>query len=147
MKFVIAKKDLVRMLKIVNHRDLASVAQRKKNQYLRIKAHNMEVELQANGVAMSAPAMITQKGVCFIRYRNLLEVVQSYKKKKIYMAVTPDGLEIEKLSTGSGIWYAIFDDPKVAPESMEDTEIRKAPEPSFISSTAIQDWREMYHRS
>jgi hypothetical protein len=145
MKFVIDKKYLVRMLKLVNHRDAASVAHRKKSQYLRIKAYNMAVELEANGLAISAPAMITEKGVCFIKYRGLLEVVQSYKK--IYMAVTPEGIQVETVSANDQLWYAIFDDPKVAPVSIEDVRKEKSPEPSFISPSAIQDWREMYRRS
>lgn len=147
MKFVVDKKQLVRILKIVNHRDMASVAHRKKNQYLRIKAHNMEVELQANGVAATIPAMIAEKGVCFIKYRGLLEVVQSFKKKKIYIAVTPEGVQIETLSGNDQIWYAIFDHPKAAPASMENIDKPNTPEPSFISNSAIQDWREMYLRS
>lgn len=144
MKFVVDKKQLVRILKIVNHRDVASVAHRKKNQYLRIKACNMEVELQANVVAASMPAMIAEKGVCFIKYRSLLEVVQSFKKKKIYIAVTPEGIQIETFSATDQMWYAIFDDPKAAPETVENVDI---PKPSFVSSTAVQDWREMYWRS
>ncbi|VGO22309.1 hypothetical protein [Pontiella sulfatireligans] len=147
MKFVIDKKHLVRMLKIVNHRDMASISHRKKNQYLRIKAYNMEVELEANGVAISTSAMITEKGVCFIRYRGLLELVQSYKKKKIYIVVTPDGLQIETYHASDELWYAIFDDPKMAPASIEEVQKDKTPEPSFVSSTAIQDWRDMYRQS
>lgn len=144
MKFVIEKKHLVRILKIVSHRDMASVAFRKKNQYLRIKAYNMEVEIAGNGVSIAAPAMITEKGVCFIKYRGLLEVVQSYQKKKIYMAVTPEGIQIETFTASDQLWYAIFDDPKTAPKTMEGVDRLKTPEPSFISSAAIQDWREMY---
>jgi hypothetical protein len=140
MKFVIEKKHLVRMLKIVGHRDAAAAAHRKKNQYLRIRAHNMEVELEANGVAISAPAMITEKGVCFIRYKGLLELVQSYDKKKIYMEVTPEGFQLETYRASEKLWFAIFDDPKAAPKAMEDVSIK----PSFMSSTAILEWREMY---
>ncbi|MDF7824464.1 hypothetical protein P4B35_10605 [Pontiellaceae bacterium B12227] len=147
MKFVIDKKHLVRLLKLAGHRDMASVSRQKKNQYLRIKAYNMEVELEANGLGISAPAMITEKGVCFIRYKGLLELVQSYKKKKIYMAITPEGLQIETYRASSELWFAIFDDPKIAPQSVEDVHKETMPEPSFVSSSAIQDWRDMYRGS
>lgn len=147
MRFLIEKKAMVQLLKTVSHRHLAAVDHRGKNQWLRIGAQGGTVELQANGVAMGHPAQVAEEGVSFVRYRGLLELVQSFKVKEIRFAVTPAGMAIETWSSGDAAWFAIFDDPRTAPATMEDVAKDGSAEPSFITPDAMQHWREMVLKS
>jgi hypothetical protein len=146
MKFSIEKRALVHMLKTVNHRDRATAEHRKKNEWLRIEATFGKVELMANGVGMGHEADVLETGVCFVRYRGLLELVQSFKADEINMAITPEGMRIESWSNNTAA-FAIFDIPATAPATLEDVSKPDAAEPSFISPDAIQHWREMVLRS
>lgn len=147
MKFTIEKKALVQMVKTVNHRHLAAVAHRKKNEWLRIEAAGGKVEMQANGVGMGYSAAVREEGVCFIRYRGLLELVQSFSVKEITFAITPEGMAVETWSSGNAAWFALFDDPATAPATVEDVSKVDGKEPTFISVGAVQHWREMVLRS
>ena len=115
MKFTIQRKILVRLLKLVllnpdldrAHRDV----------FIRIAAHKMKVILKANMNEAGGPAIITNKGVAFIRYRRLLLVIQSFKHNKwLTVGIDSEGLHIGKLHVSEQIWWAIFDDPETAPQ-------------------------------
>jgi hypothetical protein len=146
MKFSIQKKALVHMLKTVNHRDRARAAHREKSEWLRIEATLGKVELLANGVGMGHHADVLETGVCFVRYKGLAELVQSFKADEINMAITPEGMRVESWSSNAAA-FAIFDIPATAPAALEDVSKPDAAEPSFISPDAIQHWRKMVLRS
>jgi hypothetical protein len=144
VKFTIQKKVLVRLLKVVTPKAIG----RKADHYLRIEAWNMRVNLSANQVEAEGPAMITKKGVCFIRYRNLLQVVNSFKgTKDLTVEIEPGGLRIGRFSISEGIWLALFDDPRKAPKSRIDEG-----DPALAKTAAtgealdVQAWRDFYSK-
>jgi len=147
MQFSVEKKVLVKLIKAVHRRDRASVAVRNKNQWLRIAAQNGTLELLANGFSAGGPATVVEKGVAFVWYGRLLEIVQSYNTKEITISITPAGMKINTFETGRNAWYAIFDLPEMAPESMEAIYKDHCPPDPADALEVINLWREMRLRS
>jgi hypothetical protein len=147
MLFSVEKKALVKLIKTVNRRDAGSVSIRNKNQWMRIAAQNGTVELEANGFSAGGPATVTKKGVAFVWYGRLLEIVQSYNTKEITISITPAGMKINTFETGRNAWYAIFDLPEMAPESMEAVYKDHCPPDPAEALEVINLWREMRLRS
>ncbi len=88
-----------------------------------------------------------QEEVAFIRYKNLLRVIQSYHPmKEILVAVEPGGRRLATMHISDGIWIALFDRPETAPKCV----IRKDdPVLGGLSSDVPEDvlaWREFYGR-
>ena len=51
MKFRMDRKALIKLIKVVNHRDFSMTDRREKNRWLRIAACADQIGLSANGVA------------------------------------------------------------------------------------------------
>ncbi len=147
MQFTVEKKALVKMLKAVHRRDQGSVSVRNKNQWLRVAAQNGTLELMANGFSAGGPAAVTKKGVAFVWYARMLKIVQSYNTPEITVTITPDGMTINTFQTGRDAWYAIFDLPEMAPESMEAVYKDHCPPDPAEALEVINLWREMRLRS
>jgi hypothetical protein len=147
MQFTVEKKALVKMIKTVNRRDAGSVSIRNKNQWLRIAAKNGTLELMANGFSAGGPAAVIEEGVAFVWYTRMLEIVQSYKTPEITVTITPAGMKINTFETGRQAWFAIFDKPSLAPESMEAVFKDHCPPDPAEALDVINLWREMRLRS
>ena len=76
MKFKMDRKALIKLIKVVNHRDFSMTGHMEKNRWLRIAACAGQVGLSANGVAGTSPAEILEEGVCFIWYGKLLQILK-----------------------------------------------------------------------
>jgi hypothetical protein len=147
MQFSVEKKALVKMLKAVHRRDQAAVAVRNKNRWLRMAAQNGTLELLANGFSAGGPANVTEEGVAFVWYGRMLEIVQSYKTPEITITITPAGMKINTFETGRAAWFAIFDKPSLAPESMEAVFKDYCPPDPAEALEVMRLWREMRLRS
>jgi len=147
MQFTVEKKALVKMLKAVHRRDLGSVSVRNKNQWLRVAAQNGTLELLANGFSAGGPATVTEEGVAFVWYGRMLKIVQSYKTSEITFSITPSGMSINTFQTGRAAWFAIFDKPSLAPESMEAVFKDHCPADPAEALEVMNLWREMRLRA
>jgi len=147
MQFAVEKKALVKLIKTVNRRDKGSVSIRNKNQWMRIAAQNGTLELQANGFSAGGPATVTEEGVAFVWYGRLLEIVQSYNTPEMTVTITPAGMRINTFETGRNAWYAIFDKPELAPETMEAVYKDHCPPDPAEALEVMRLWREMRLRS
>ena len=147
MRFTVEKKALVKLIKTVNRRDKGSVSIRNKNQWMRIATQNGTLELMANGFSAGGPATVIEEGVAFVWYTRMLEIVQSYNTKEITISITPAGMAINTFQTGRNAWYAIFDKPELAPESMEAVYKDHCPPDPAEAMEVMRLWREMRLRS
>jgi hypothetical protein len=129
----------------VHRRDAGSV--RNKMQWLRIAAQNDTLELAANGFGAGGPATVTTEGVAFVWYARMLEIVKSYNTKEITISITPAGMTINTFQIGRSAWYAIFDKPELAPESMETVYKGQCPPDPAEALEVMRLWHEMRLRS
>jgi hypothetical protein len=61
--------------------------------------------------------------------------------------ITPDGMSINTFQTGRAAWFAIFDKPELAPESMEAVYKDHCPQDPAEALEVMRLWREMRLRS
>jgi hypothetical protein len=144
MKFTLPKRALVKLLKIVT--TTPGDPRVGKDQYLRIEARGATLTMTANEAEVAAPAEIAKEGVCYIRYRNLLPVIQSFKGvKELTIEIAPAGLQIGTFRVSDGIWIALFDNPATAPRSLiRRDDPRLAAKAEAALQEGVQAWRDFY---
>ena len=149
MKFTMNRRLLVKLLKLVLRNPDLPRTQR--DTYIRISAYRMRVSLKANQFEAGGPAMITEKGVAFIRHRGLLPVIQSFKgKQTLTVTIDTTGLTIGRLHVSDQIWWAIFDDPETAPKEFVSSKAALATIADLTDSPKELNqiaWRNYYLRN
>lgn len=147
MKFTLPKRTLVKLLKVVTTNSSDPWGGR--DQYLRVEARGATLTLTANEAEAAAPAKVAKEGVCYIRSRNLLPVIQSFTSvKELTVEVDPVGLQIGTFRVSDGIWIALFDNPATAPKSLiKHNDPRIAAKPVEVPDDSVQAWRAFYARS
>jgi hypothetical protein len=144
MKFTIAQRDLVKMLKHVTSKQ--AVSKKNRDTDLRIEACDGLVTMTANESEAQASATIHKKGVCYIRYRSLLPIIRTFAGTlELSIEIEPDGLLIGSFRISDGIWVALFDNPATAPKRLIG---REDPALSSLADgdASIQAWREFYSK-
>lgn len=145
MKFTLRQRDLVKMLKVVTSNP--ALARKDRDAHLRIEARDGELTLTANESEAQAPVQVAEEGVCYISYKNLLPMVQSFKgTPEITIEVNPSGIQIGSLRLSDGFWHALFDHPETAPKryiGRDDPAIRGMTDPD----STLQAWRAFYAQS
>lgn len=145
VKFTIPQRDLVKMLKVVTSNP--AVSRKNRDPHLRMEASGGLLTLTANESEARALADVDREGVCYINYKHLLPVVQSFKGlSSLTIEVTPSGMRIGSFRLSDGIWHALFDNPATAPKryiGRDDPAIRGMTDPD----TTIQAWRAFYAQS
>ena len=93
MRCNVNRLALVKSLKAVTRNPTLERGQ--KDTYLLMEASRDRLNLAANETEAEMAANIEREGVAFIRYANLLRVVQSYHPmKEIEIAVEPGGIPV-----------------------------------------------------
>lgn len=138
MKFTMPQRDFASLLKVVTH--TASLPKHQRDPHLRMEASNGRLFLNGNEAEANAPADVDVEGVCFLNYRRLLPLVQTFKgEKALTIEVAPGGLRIGNFRISDEIWYAIFDKPEAAP-----ARVIGHPDPKPHKNSIIQKWRAQY---
>jgi hypothetical protein len=142
------KKILVRLLKLVLCNP--DLDRRQRDTHIRISAHKTRVNLKTNQNEAVGPAIVSDKGVAFVRYRSLLPLIQSFRKRMLTITIDADGLHIDRFHVSKEIWWAIFDDPATAPKDWTSLQeaIKIMEDPGAGSDAPSQlVWRNNLHQS
>ena len=113
---------------------------------LRLEAHNMLLKISTDRAGAECAAIITKKGVAFIRAYKFLPLLRSFKgKKTVTLEITPVGLRISHFRVSSEIWLAIFDNPATAPAQIGADALQPpvpAPPDDLLTTVDIPRWRQ-----
>lgn len=127
MKFIIEKKALTRLLRV-----LGSDPKKKAHpSLLRLAAHDGQIILQAHDTEAGCEALILEEGVCFFRADQFLPLVRTYATAANFtVEVTPEGIQIGTTHIGRGLWeISLFQNPRTAPAKLVFAAPPKKPEP------------------
>ncbi len=113
MKFIIEKKDLTRLLRVLG----SDPAKKAHDSVLRLAAQDGQIILNAYETEAGCEALVLEEGVCFFRIDQFLPLIRTYASaKNLTMEVTPEGIQIGNTKIGRGLWeISLFQDPRTAP--------------------------------
>ncbi len=140
MIFTVHRAVFVKLLKQVVGSPAAT-----DNEVLRLEAHNMQLKLSTDRAGAACAAIITKKGVAFIRAYKFLPLMRSFKgRKTLTLEITPEGLRISNFRVSSDIWLAIFDNPATAPAQLGADALKPpvhVPTDDLLTLADIPRWR------
>jgi hypothetical protein len=113
MKFIIEKKALTRMLRVLS----SDPTKKAHDAVLRLAAQDGQIILHAYETEAGCEALVLEEGVCFFRIDQFLPLIRTYASaKNLTMEVTPDGIQIGNTKIGRGLWeISLFQNPQIAP--------------------------------
>jgi hypothetical protein len=113
MKFIIEKKALTRMLRVLG----SDPTKKAHDSVLRLAAQDGQIILHAYETEAGCEALVLEEGVCFFRIDQFLPLVRTYAgEKNLTIEVTPDGIQIGNTKIGRGHWeISLFQNPQIAP--------------------------------
>jgi hypothetical protein len=129
MKFIIEKKDLTRLLRVLG----SDPTKKAHGSVLRLAAQDGQIILHAYETEAGCEALVLEEGVCFFRIDQFLPLIRTYASaKNLTMEVTPDGIQIGNTKVGRGTWeVSLFQNPRIAPLRLVLTQpCPEPPEPS-----------------
>ena len=138
MKFIIEKKALAKMLRV-----LTENTGRKKGErdiHLRLAAQDGQVIASANETEAGCEALVLEEGVCFFRHDQFLPLVRTYKDMaNLTVEVTAQGIQIGNTGISREFWeISLFENPAIAPQKLP---ILDRKQPSH-SDRQEEFWRE-----
>ena len=142
MKFIIEKKDLTRLLRVLS----SDPARKTRDSVLRLAAQNGQIILNAYETEAGCEALVLEEGVCFFRIDQFLPLIRTYASaKNLTMEVTPDGIQIGNTKIGRGTWeVSLFQNPRIAPLRLVLTQPNpEPPEPSEPSEPGKPEPEEL----
>ncbi len=115
MKFIIEKKALSRMLRV-----LGTAKRSAQGSLLRLAAQDGQIVFNMGGDEGGCEALVLEEGVCFFRPDQFLPLVRTYASaKNLTVEVTPDGIQIGNTQIGRGLWeVSLFQNPQTAPAQL-----------------------------
>lgn len=135
MKFVIAQKELMRLLRILRvlrdapnkyrHDRILHVTQR--DRLLRVAAQDGKITLEAEGDTAGGKARVLEEGVCFFKANQFLPLVQTYADTpRLTVEVTAKGIKIGTTQISRRLWkVTLFENPQTAPAKLLTVAQRK----------------------
>lgn len=113
MKFIIEKKALTRMLRVLG----SDPTRKAHDSVLRLAAQDGQIILHAYETEAGCEALVLEEGVCFFRITQFLPLVRTYASaKNLTMEVTPDGIQIGSTKISREFWeVSLFQNPRTAP--------------------------------
>ena len=113
MKFIIEKKDLTRLLRVLS----SDPTKKAYDSVLRLAAQDGQIILHAYETEAGCEALVLEEGVCFFRIDQFLPLVRTYANaKNLTVEVTPEGIQIGSTKIGRNRWVvSLFQNPHNAP--------------------------------
>ena len=133
MKFIIEKKDLTRLLRVLG----SDPTKKAHDSVLRLAAQNGQIILNAYETEAGCEALVLEEGVCFFRIDQFLPLIRTYASaKSLTIEVTPTGIQIGNTKIGRECWeVSLFQNPHIAPARLIFTHLFKEPnEPEPLST-------------
>ncbi len=129
MKFIIEKKDLTRLLRVLG----SDPTKKAHDSVLRLAAQDGQIILNAYETEAGCEALVLEEGVCFFRIDQFLPLVRTYANaKNLTVEVTPAGIQIGSTKIGREHWVvSLFQNPHIAPANLlltQPLKDRKEPE-------------------
>ncbi len=141
MIFTVNRAVFVKLLKLVVGNPAVD-----DHEVLRLEAHNMLLKISTDRAGAECAAIITKKGVAFIRAYKFLSLMRSFKgKKSLTLEITPEGLRVSNFRISADIWVAIFDNPATAPSQIGTDALKEAglhPSDDLLTMADLPRWRQ-----
>lgn len=121
MKFIIEKKALTRLLRVLG----SDPTRKAHDSVLRLAAQDGQITLHAYETEAGCEALVLEEGVCFFRIVQFLPLIRTYANaKNLTIEVTPDGIQIGNTKISRGFWeVSLFQNPEAAPMRLTLTQL------------------------